>query len=122
MINWEKQLMRNLYISWQEGYNLGIPIIDEQHRAIVSTINTFYYFVNSGKAEQALQPTFVTLNEYTKTHFLTEEIILKEADYPELIIHLKLHSELSKKMIEIAKKSIQEKNYDVVLNFLRKWW
>ena len=41
--------MHNLYIIWEEGYNLGIPIIDEQHRAIVATINTYHYFVTGGK-------------------------------------------------------------------------
>lgn len=118
----KKQISHNLYIIWEEGYNLGIPIIDEQHRAIVSTINTYHYFATHGRAEKALKPTFVTLDQYTKTHFMTEESILEEIEYPELASHLELHAELSKSMIEIAKEAVQEEDYDIVLNFLRKWW
>ena len=89
--------MHNLYIIWEEGYNLGIPIIDEQHRAIVSTINTYYYFVTDGKAGAALKPTFITLEQYTKTHFMTEEYIFEQTEYPEAMSHRKLHEDLKKK-------------------------
>lgn len=114
--------MHHLYIKWDDGYNLGIPIIDEQHRGIVSTINTYHFFVVSGKAAAALKPTLITLDQYTKSHFITEEGLLEQTEYPEIESHKKLHENLSKKMIEIAREAAQEKDYDIVLTFLRKWW
>lgn len=114
--------MHNLYIKWEEGYNLGIPIIDEQHRAIVSTINTYHYFVTSGKARAALKPTFITLEQYTKIHFTTEANFFDLTEYPEAKSHKELHVDLAKKMKEVAMEAIQEKDSDIVLQFLRKWW
>lgn len=114
--------MHNLYIVWEEGYNLGIPIIDEQHRAIVSTINTFHYFVTRGMTGTVLKPTLITLEQYTKTHFTTEEYILEQTEYPETINHKKLHIFLTSKMSEIALAVIPENDSDIVLKFLRKWW
>jgi hemerythrin len=114
--------MQNLYIKWDERYNLGIPIIDEQHRAIVSTINTYHYFITDGNAEAALKPTFITLEQYTKTHFMTEEMLFDQTEYPETLRHKKLHEGLVKKMKDVAMEAAQEKDFDIVLPFLRKWW
>ncbi len=114
--------MHDLFIKWDEKYNLGIPIIDEQHRAIVSTINTYHYFVTEKNAEDALRPTFITLDQYTKTHFMTEENIFKQTEYPETLNHKILHEKLAKSMKEIAVQALHENDPDVALHFLKKWW
>lgn len=114
--------VQNLYIVWEDKFNLGVKIIDEQHRAIVSTINTYHYFVMQGKAEIALQPTLVTLGQYAKTHFMTEESILEDVAYPDLESHKTLHAQLLKSMLDIAKEASLDKDYDIVLTFLRNWW
>jgi hemerythrin len=114
--------MYSLYISWNKEYDLGIPIIDEQHRAIVATINTYHYFISSGKAGIALKPTFITLEQYTKIHFMTEENILEQAQYPKIDSHKELHVNLVKKMGDIARKSMRERDFNTMLQFLKEWW
>ena len=42
-----------LYIVWNEKNNIGVPIIDEQHRGIVIAINSLYYFINERRANEA---------------------------------------------------------------------
>ena len=37
--------MKNLYITWKNEDELGIPIIDEQHRGVVTAINSLFYFM-----------------------------------------------------------------------------
>jgi len=52
-----KQNMKNiLYIVWSDNNELGIPIIDEQHRAIISTINSLHYFMQPGHGDDIIQP------------------------------------------------------------------
>lgn len=114
--------MNNLYIKWEVGYNIGIPIIDEQHRAIVSTINTYHYFYSRGKEETVLKPTLITLNQYTKTHFITEESIIEQTDYPDVLNHKTLHSDLITRMRMIVIEAVQENNAPNVLHFLKSWW
>ncbi len=36
-------LNHNVFIVWEDKYNVGIPIIDEQHRGIVTTINSLHF-------------------------------------------------------------------------------
>lgn len=114
--------MYDLYIKWDEKYNLGIPIIDEQHRAIVSTINTYHYFFARGNEGAALKLTLITLEQYTMTHFMTEENIFKQTEYPESASHKKLHNYLIKRMRDIAIETIQENDPDILLHFLKEWW
>ncbi len=117
-----RNFMRSLYIVWKDEFNLGIPIIDEQHRGIVTTINTYHYFLTVGNAETILAPTLITLDQYAKAHFTTEENILEEIKYPELRDHLRLHNELFEKMTIISNEAEAHKDYNIVLNFLRQWW
>ena len=114
--------MHGLYIIWDDKNNLGIDIIDEQHRAIVSTVNSYHYYLANGKVDLALKPILITLNQYTKIHFMTEEDLLEVTEYPDRKEHQQHHQKLSQRMVEIAKASIQEKDYYVVLQFLKKWW
>lgn len=114
--------MHRLYIIWEDRNNLGIDIVDEQHRAIVSTINSYHYCLLNGKAKIALKPILITLEQYTKIHFMTEENLFEVTEYPGKKEHKNLHETLSKKLVKIAEESILEKDYYVVLQFLKRWW
>ncbi len=69
-----------LYIVWTEKNKVGIPIIDEQHRGIISTINSLHYFIQTGQGEQIIRPTLIMLEQYVDIHFKTEEALMWEAD------------------------------------------
>ena len=76
--------MDTLYIVWNDKYHVGVPIIDEQHRGIVSAINTLFEFIRQGHGQEALKPTFLVLEQYTRLHFITEQRLLQEIEYPNL--------------------------------------
>jgi len=112
----------SLYIVWKESNNTGIPIIDEQHRGIISTINSLHYFIQNGDSEKILQPTLVTLKQYTLIHFKTEEAIIAKAGYPDLEEHCALHQGLAEKTDHVYQEAITNKDHKLVLSFLRDWW
>ena len=114
--------MRSLYIVWAERNQLGIPIIDEQHRGIVSTINSFHYFIQEGRGDEILEPTLATLENYTKIHFATEEDLMQRAGFPDLDKHKALHRTLMKRTTDISRESIYLKDPDMALKFLKEWW
>lgn len=111
-----------LYIVWTGKNELGIPIIDEQHRGIVTTINSFHYFINEGHGIEALKPTLHMLLQYTNIHFQTEEKIMVKAGYPDLAAHLSLHTELLRKTKIIAQEAASAKDPKIALTFLKEWW
>ncbi len=62
----------NIYIVWTEKNNVEVPILDELQRGIVSTINSFHYFIQEGRGDEVLRPTLATLENYTTIHFSTK--------------------------------------------------
>ena len=115
--------MKNaLYIVWNKNNELRIPIIDEQHRGIVTTINSFHYFIKEGSGLDALKPTFIILAQYINIHFKTEEALMKAAGYNGLEEHLVLHRELIKRTQAIARGAVSYKEPEIALSFLKEWW
>lgn len=113
----------SLYIVWHDDNSLGVPIIDEQHRGIISSINSLHYFIQTGRADEILKPTLSMLNYYTKVHFSTEETLMAEAEYPALDEHFRLHKELIKKMENVSREAaLYYKDANILLEFLREWW
>ncbi len=111
-----------LYINWSDDNNLGIPIIDEQHRGIISTINSLYYFIQMGQGEEILESILIMLIQYTEIHFATEEGIIAKVNYPAFAEHKALHSTLIGKTKRLSLDINKGKDATNVLKFLRDWW
>ena len=63
-------MKNNLYIVWTDNNEVGYPIIDEQHRGIISIINTLHYFIQTGKGNEVIKPTMIMLEQYINYHFI----------------------------------------------------
>jgi hemerythrin len=115
--------MKNiLYIVWSDNNKVGIPIIDEQHRGIISTINSLHYFIQTGHGQEIIKPTMIMLEQYIAVHFKTEEALMAEASYPAFKEHIALHQELVEKTKKLSINMTTNKDSDMVLNFLKEWW
>ena len=44
-------MIRSLYINWKDDFNIGIPVVDEQHRGLVVLINSFHYALHEGYSD-----------------------------------------------------------------------
>ncbi|MBN1806245.1 MAG: hemerythrin family protein [Sedimentisphaerales bacterium] len=115
-------MKKGLYIVWSDDNNLGIPIIDEQHRGIVSTINSLHHFIITGHGQKMISPIMVTLQQFTDIHFSVEEALMSEAGYPDFDEHIKLHKTLISKTKEVFDEARKNKDPYMVLNFLKEWW
>lgn len=111
-----------LYIVWTEKNEIGIPVIDEQHRGIISIINSLHYFIQNGHNEEIIKPTMIMLVQYTIVHFRTEEALMKKAGYPTLDKHMAMHKILTEKTKELTIEVHMTKDSDKILQFLKRWW
>ncbi|MDR2941456.1 MAG: hemerythrin family protein [Treponema sp.] len=119
---WKSMINHNILIVWEPSYNLGIPIVDEQHRGIVSTINSLCYAIQYRHGNEMLRPVIGMVTEYTRIHFEIEEDFLKKCGYPNLEDHRKLHEELTNALSHTSHDSIWNKDPQEFLEFLKKWW
>lgn len=111
-----------LYIVWNTDNELEIPIIDEQHRAIVSTINSLFYFLHGKLTLVTLKPTLRILEEYTRLHFTTEEMLMEKAGYSGYRDHVLLHRELAARTTTMAREPLEADRAHEVLGSLKDWW
>jgi len=119
---WQSLLNHNILIVWQPSYDLGIPIVDEQHKGIVSTINSLCYAIQNRHGNEMLKPVIGMVTEYTRIHFEIEEAFLKKCGYPDFEKHCTLHKELIQALSETSKDSIWNKDPQEFLTFLKDWW
>jgi hemerythrin-like metal-binding protein len=119
---WHNLFNHNVLIVWNPEYDLGIPIVDEQHRGIVSTINSLYYGMQNKQGEDLLRPVISMINNYTRTHFEIEEDFLKRCKFPGLKHHQELHNELVKKLAKFGTESLSHQDPLKFLDFLKEWW
>ena len=112
-----------LFIVWQSTNEIGIPLIDEQHKGIVSIINTFYHMVQKKVNYHLLYSCITnTLKEYSKIHFITEEAFLELAKYEDIENHKRLHEKLTMQIDIIERKGLIENDVSPLLDFLKQWW
>jgi len=115
-------LEHNLFIIWKPEYNLGIAIIDEQHRGIVAIINSLYFGTQCSYVSDILVPIIGMLRSYAQIHFQMEEYFLETINYPSLPSHRLLHQEYISKLAEIERKSVLDKDPYQLIGFLKNWW
>lgn len=111
-----------LYIVWKEENNIGVSIIDEQHRGIISAINSMYYFIHNDNNPEAVKSILLLIKQYTIFHFETEESLMKKSGYPDYKEHLELHTKLVNHTNQLVEEYSRTLDPSDVLRFLKEWW
>jgi hemerythrin len=114
-----------ILVEWDERYSVGIPLVDEQHKELVTMTNTLYEACLAGdEAARAyfLQAIHGTV-DYVKYHFAAEERILENVKYPGIIEHKKAHEGFVKKIFEDVKSFEGGKKFvpNVFVRYLKDW-
>lgn len=111
-----------LYIAWNDSNCIGIPIIDEQHRSIVSIINSIHYFIEKHRELDVLESVIDMMVQYTVIHFTTEEAMLKEAGYSAIEEHALLHEQLIRQLKAVSYEATEDCDVGPLLKLLKAWW
>ncbi len=115
-------LHHNVFIVWEEKYNIGIPIIDEQHRGIVTTINSLHFGINNNYFSETFAPFVEMITDYTRIHFQIEENFMEQIDPAFAAGHRELHDKLLSQLMFTGHKSQYDKDPKEFLGFLKNWW
>jgi hemerythrin len=115
-------LEHHVFISWDPKYNLGIPIIDEQHRGIVTTINSLHFGIQNNFINSTFAAIVQMMMDYTKIHFEIEEAFLETINYSQAKEHKELHNILLDQLVSTGKQSLSNKDPKQFMDFLKSWW
>jgi len=109
------------FLEWTRNLEIGIPIIDTQHKRIVAFINELNNAIETGSSEETNRVMEGLLN-YTVTHFEFEEELQEKAGYPFLKAHRRIHELLMKRVASLRERASQGEDITSELLKLLKGW
>ena len=89
-------------IKWDPRLRVGIDVIDLEHQMMIMLVRKLDVAIKTHARKQVLVRTVSELVEFTRFHFLSEENLMIESGYPELLAHEKVHSLLMSRLNMIA--------------------
>ncbi|MFV5507620.1 bacteriohemerythrin [Acinetobacter sp. 197] len=108
-------------MEWNESYNIGIEVIDHQHRQILDYINTLEQVKNTGKRDK-IKEIQDDLIDYTQSHFSFEENLLQQVNYQYLPPHCGIHELFVKRLNDYRLRFEQGESIEKDLyRLLSKW-
>jgi hemerythrin len=81
-------------IQWSTAFELGHERIDAEHRIFVRLLNEFATRVERGADTGMLARTLNEIRKFAEFHFVSEENIMEELDYPRSDEHHGVHAQL----------------------------
>mgnify|MGYP003459519852 FL=1 len=108
-------------MEWSEKFNIGIDVIDNQHRQILDYINALEKIRATGAREQ-IKDVFDDLIDYTQSHFSFEENLLAQVNYQFLPSHRSIHELFVKRLKDYRQRFDNgESVADDLHRLLSKW-
>jgi len=95
---------------WDSSLDLGIEIIDSQHKHIVEFINELYD-AHRSKDSLLISQALIGLTDYTITHFAFEEELIMLAKYPLTNEHKNVHAAFTSRIEKY--KDLHEQGLDI---------
>jgi hemerythrin-like metal-binding protein len=110
------------FFEWDSTIAVGIPTIDEQHKALFGWINNLNEAVKSGDGTEAVGEVIWSLITYVTEHFSTEERLMISCNYPALTAHRAEHDQFVSRLREIQINFINGHEMSVrILDFMVDW-
>ena len=94
-------------IKWDDKYSVGISMIDEEHKKFIGILNKAIFAKEHNDSPEEIKEVLKEMTDYALTHFKTEEIYMKEFNYPEYQDHKEEHHDFAMKTIAYLDKVIK---------------
>lgn len=114
--------MNNLFLNWSDDDVTGINVIDEQHRAIMGIINSFFFHRLDSDIERFLVPTVDAMKALGLIHFRTEEQLMLDSGYPGYEEHAAEHQLVREELWAIERESRKTNDAMGFLFHLKSYW
>jgi diguanylate cyclase (GGDEF)-like protein/hemerythrin-like metal-binding protein len=111
-------------IEWNEGLNLGVKILDDDHKELLHIIGKLSKAIDNNEKKETLEKIFLELQKSTQNHFHREEIYLQNCNCTKLDDHVEKHHTFYNQLSELKKKALSSQDYissqDITV-YLTEW-
>ncbi len=108
-------------IQWTDSLATGHPVVDNDHKQLISTLNELEIALQKGTAKEQITQMITFLNQYAREHFGREEAHMARVNCPSLHENCKAHKEFTVKLDGwVARLKQQGTNTSLVLEVFRE--
>jgi hemerythrin-like metal-binding protein len=111
-------------IVWTNQMNVGVKLLNNDHKKLVLLINSLHDGLVTGQAKSELESIFERLLHFTRIHHANEEKFLADAGYLGSPLHQHEHEVLIAQLIDLQNSFRDATQLGVemeILNRLRHW-
>lgn len=111
------------FLDWSDALSVHYRLIDTDHKKLIDIINRLYDLSTEDRGTAAAGATIKQLMDFTKTHFVHEETLMRKTAYPQFIPHKIEHDRLTKQLTDFSNRFEAGQaglSQDTVV-FLRTW-
>lgn len=106
---------------WEERFNIGVEIIDKEHRNLFKIINKLFEFKDDDeKSKWACQEGIKFFKSHAVKHFADEEEYMRSISYGGLETHCRLHKDFRDKILPVLERELEQTDYsmDAMVHFI----
>ena len=110
-------------MTWSSKYSVGVEILDDQHRALLTLLNELHAASMRGKAQEVAGRLIDQVISIANEHFAAEERFMESIKFPGLAEHRAKHKEMTGKVAEFVARHKKGDTtvYTQLLYFMRDW-
>tara|TARA_Y100000294_G_scaffold75127_1_gene70785 strand:- start:79 stop:486 length:408 start_codon:yes stop_codon:yes gene_type:complete len=110
-------------IKWLDKYNINIEDMDDQHKKWIGCINRLYEAKQAEKDIDLILKLLDDVIDYTETHFIQEEELIKQHGYKDYDNHKAIHDSLIRELMTLRQRfGTKSQNLPTkVLQLLNNW-
>ncbi len=86
---------------WDRDLMLGVPEMDVEHGLQIELVNALEGAVAAGREREVGDRILERLLEYTRVHFLAEELMMRLEGFPAFEAHIEEHDDLVRQLDSI---------------------
>lgn len=100
------------HLVWLERYNVGVDIIDNEHKKLFKIINKLFAFgEDEEKSQWVCQEGIKYFKDHAIKHFADEEAYMESINYAGLPMHRRIHNDFRDKTIPLLQKELEDTKY-----------
>jgi len=111
------------YIHFEKKYLVGVDALDSQHQEIVTLVGELYESIIAKKPRDLHLELLTRFVKLAKTHFATEEQVLRTHRYPGYLRHKAAHEGLARNLMDYRERIVRrERELNIEYVDLMKLW
>ncbi len=106
---------------WQERYNIGVEVIDKEHKKLFSVLNKLFDFGKQDeKSQWVCQEAVKYFRDHALKHFAEEEAYMLSINYAGFEMHRRIHKNFRERTLPTLERELELTGYsaDAVSHFL----